>query len=152
MLYMNNAVTRGRAEMLVTATGMYTEIGKLAGLLAEAEDGDTPLQIQLDSLGKRLALIARCDYRRIVYDRLVARRAVDPDSIHRDCFGRGSHSRRPARSSHCNPGFGDASHGPSTRYRQTPGRRRNLGLHDGYLHRQDRHLDRQPDDCTIHFL
>ncbi|MFI3155104.1 MAG: HAD-IC family P-type ATPase [Methylococcaceae bacterium] len=58
MLYMNNAVTRGRAEMLVTATGMETEIGKLAGLLAEAKDGDTPLQIQLDSLGKRLALIA----------------------------------------------------------------------------------------------
>ncbi|MDP2098156.1 MAG: calcium-translocating P-type ATPase, PMCA-type [Methylobacter sp.] len=58
MLYMNNAVTRGRAEMLVTATGMATEIGKLAGLLAEAKDGDTPLQIQLDSLGKRLALIA----------------------------------------------------------------------------------------------
>jgi Ca2+-transporting ATPase len=58
MLYMNNAITRGRAEMVVTATGMNTEIGKLAGLLAEAKDGDTPLQIQLDSLGKRLALIA----------------------------------------------------------------------------------------------
>ena len=58
MLYMNNAVTRGRGEMLVTAIGMNTEIGKLAGLLAEAKDGDTPLQIQLDSLGKRLALIA----------------------------------------------------------------------------------------------
>ena len=58
MLYMNNAVTRGRAKMLVIATGMDTEIGKLAGLLAEAKDRDTPLQIQLDSLGKRLALIA----------------------------------------------------------------------------------------------
>jgi Ca2+-transporting ATPase len=58
MLYMNSAVTRGRAKMLVTATGMDTEIGKLANLLAEAKDGETPLQIQLDSLGKRLALIA----------------------------------------------------------------------------------------------
>ncbi len=58
MLYMNNAITRGRATMLVTATGMDTEIGKLAGLLAEAQEGDTPLQIQLDSLGKRLTLIA----------------------------------------------------------------------------------------------
>ncbi|MEQ1635301.1 MAG: HAD-IC family P-type ATPase [Methylococcales bacterium] len=58
MLYLNNAVTRGRAEMLVTATGMETEIGRLASLLALAEDGATPLQIQLDSLGKRLALIA----------------------------------------------------------------------------------------------
>ncbi|MGZ5043145.1 MAG: HAD-IC family P-type ATPase, partial [Methylobacter sp.] len=58
MLFMNNAVTRGRAEMVVTATGMDTEIGKLAGLLADDKDRDTPLQIQLDSLGKRLALIA----------------------------------------------------------------------------------------------
>ena len=58
MLYMNNAVTRGRGEMLVTATGMATEIGKLASLLSLAEDGATPLQLQLDSLGKRLALIA----------------------------------------------------------------------------------------------
>ncbi|WP_140396894.1 AI-2E family transporter, partial [Crenothrix polyspora] len=58
MLYLNNAITRGRAEMLVTATGMATEIGRLATLLAQAEDGATPLQIQLDSLGKRLALIA----------------------------------------------------------------------------------------------
>jgi len=58
MLYMNNAVTRGRAEMLVTATGMATEIGKLAILLSLTEDGATPLQLQLDSLGKRLALIA----------------------------------------------------------------------------------------------
>ncbi|MDP2903032.1 MAG: HAD-IC family P-type ATPase [Methylovulum sp.] len=58
MLYMNNAVTRGRAQMLVTATGMATEIGKLATLLSEAEDRTTPLQLQLDSLGKRLALIA----------------------------------------------------------------------------------------------
>ena len=57
MLYMNNAVTRGRAEMVITATGMATEIGKLASLLSQTEDGDTPLQIQLDSVGKRLALI-----------------------------------------------------------------------------------------------
>ena len=58
MLFMNTTVTRGRAEMLVTATGMETEMGRLAGLLAEADEAPTPLQIQLDSLGKRLAAIA----------------------------------------------------------------------------------------------
>jgi len=58
MLYMNNAVTRGRAEMIVTETGMATEIGKLAGLLAQSEDAATPLQRQLDGLGKRMAAIA----------------------------------------------------------------------------------------------
>jgi len=58
MLYMNTTVTRGRAEMLVTATGMETEMGRLSGMLAEAEEVPTPLQIQLDGLGKRLAAIA----------------------------------------------------------------------------------------------
>jgi Ca2+-transporting ATPase len=58
MLYMNTVVTRGRLEAVVTATGMATEMGRLAGLLAETAEGETPLQQQLDGLGKRLALIA----------------------------------------------------------------------------------------------
>jgi len=58
LLYMNTVVTRGRAEMLVTATGMGTEMGKLAGMIASAEESETPLQKQLDTLGKKLAAIA----------------------------------------------------------------------------------------------
>ena len=58
MLYMNTVVTRGRAEMLVTATGMNTEMGQLAGMIAAAPESETPLQIQLDTLGKKLAAIA----------------------------------------------------------------------------------------------
>ncbi len=58
MLYMNSSVTHGHGEMIVTATGMNTEIGKLANLLAQTEEGATPLQAQLDSLGKRLAVCA----------------------------------------------------------------------------------------------
>ena len=58
MVFMNTVVTRGRLEAVVTATGMRTEMGRLAGLLAETAEGETPLQVQLDSLGKRLAVIA----------------------------------------------------------------------------------------------
>lgn len=58
MLYMNTTIARGRAEMVVIATGPETEMGRLAGMLAEAEEAPTPLQIQLDGLGKRLAVIA----------------------------------------------------------------------------------------------
>lgn len=58
MVFMNTVVTRGRLEAVVTATGMHTEMGRLAGLLAETAEGETPLQIQLDGLGKRLAIIA----------------------------------------------------------------------------------------------
>ncbi len=58
MVYMNTVVTRGRIEAIVCATGMHTEMGKLAGLLAETAESTTPLKIQLDALGARLAIIA----------------------------------------------------------------------------------------------
>ena len=58
MLFMNTVVTRGRAELLVTATGMQTEMGRLAGMIAATPESETPLQRQLDALGKRLVAIA----------------------------------------------------------------------------------------------
>jgi P-type Ca2+ transporter type 2C len=56
--YMNTSVTRGRGEMIVTATGMQTEIGHIADLLANTENDKTPLQKQLDGLSKIIATIA----------------------------------------------------------------------------------------------
>ena len=58
MAYMNTSVTRGRGEILVTATGMDTEIGHIADLLATTEADKTPLQKQLDGLSKIIASIA----------------------------------------------------------------------------------------------
>ncbi len=57
-VFMNTTLVRGRAEMVVTATGMATEVGKIAELLREQEAPATPLQQQLDRLGARLALVA----------------------------------------------------------------------------------------------
>lgn len=57
MLYMNTMVTRGRGEMVVTATGMETEMGRLSAALASAEQPPSPLQIQLDHVGKRLGIV-----------------------------------------------------------------------------------------------
>ena len=58
MAYMNTLLTRGRAELLVTATGIRTEMGHLSQELATKVEVPTPLQIQLDQLAKRLAVIA----------------------------------------------------------------------------------------------
>lgn len=58
MVFMNTVVTRGRLEVLVAATGMETEMGRITGLLEASEESPTPLQVQLDGLGKRLAIIA----------------------------------------------------------------------------------------------
>jgi P-type Ca2+ transporter type 2C len=58
MAYMNTSVTRGRGEMIVTQTGMGTEIGHIADMLANTEAEKTPLQKQLDGLSKVIASIA----------------------------------------------------------------------------------------------
>ncbi|AGM07178.1 Ca2+-transporting ATPase [Amycolatopsis keratiniphila] len=58
MVHMTSIVTRGRGELLVTGTGMRTEIGKVAGLLERTDSTRTPLQRQLDKLGVRLAYLA----------------------------------------------------------------------------------------------
>ena len=48
MVFMNTQVTRGRGEFVVTATGMSTEIGRIANLLRGTETERTPLQVQLE--------------------------------------------------------------------------------------------------------
>jgi Ca2+-transporting ATPase len=58
MAFMNTSVTRGRAEMIVTTTGMGTEMGKIADLLNKTESDKTPLQKQLDRLTILIASLA----------------------------------------------------------------------------------------------
>ena len=58
MAHMNTTVTRGQAELVVTATGMRTEIGRIAGLLRSTNTERTPLQRQLDGLAHSLAILA----------------------------------------------------------------------------------------------
>ncbi len=58
MAYMNTAVTRGRGEMIVTTTGMGTEMGHIADLLNKTEADKTPLQKQLDRLVVVIAGVA----------------------------------------------------------------------------------------------
>lgn len=55
--FMSTIVTYGRGSGVVTGTGMSTEIGKIATMLNETEDGKTPLQQKLDSFGKILGII-----------------------------------------------------------------------------------------------
>ncbi|MBN2046244.1 MAG: cation-translocating P-type ATPase [Anaerolineaceae bacterium] len=56
MAFMGTTVTYGRGRGLVVATGMQTELGKIAGMLSSVEDEETPLQKNLDKLGKQLGI------------------------------------------------------------------------------------------------
>ena len=58
LAFMNTAVTRGRGEMIVTTTGMGTEIGHIAELLNKTDADRTPLQKQLDRLTVTIAGVA----------------------------------------------------------------------------------------------
>ena len=57
MCYMGSTVVYGRGKAVITETGMDTEMGKIAGALAAAEEEQTPLQQKLDSLGKTLSFL-----------------------------------------------------------------------------------------------
>ena len=58
MVYSGCSITYGTATALVTATGMNTEMGKIANLLDNEEEGQTPLQQKLAQLGKYLGILA----------------------------------------------------------------------------------------------
>ena len=56
MIYSGCVISYGRASAVATATGMNTEMGKIANLLAEEKEGQTPLQEKLATLGKYLGM------------------------------------------------------------------------------------------------
>ena len=58
MAYMNSQVTRGRGEMVVTATGMSSEVGHISGMLSGVEQEKSPLTKQLDQLTVIITLMA----------------------------------------------------------------------------------------------
>lgn len=57
MVFSGSLVTYGRATVLVTGTGMHTEMGKIADLMNDTKNKKTPLQVSLDDFGKKLAIV-----------------------------------------------------------------------------------------------
>ena len=58
MLFSSSLVTYGRGKGIVVETGMTTEVGKIAKMINETEEQETPLQAKLDKLGKTLGIAA----------------------------------------------------------------------------------------------
>lgn len=58
MLFSSSLITYGRGKGIVVETGMNTEVGKIAKMIDDTEETDTPLQIKLNNLGKTLGIVA----------------------------------------------------------------------------------------------
>ena len=58
MLFSSSLITYGRGKGIVVETGMNTEVGKIAGIISETVESETPLQTKLNKLGKTLGLAA----------------------------------------------------------------------------------------------
>ena len=94
MAYMNSQVTRGRGEMVVTATGMATEVGHISGMLSGVEQEKTPLTKQLDQLTVLITIMAAAALVLIVI--LGLARGEDFDTLFLDRHHAG-HRRHPDR-------------------------------------------------------
>lgn len=57
MLFAGTVITAGKGEGVVVATGMRTEMGKIAGMVQSEHDAPTPMQIKLDKLGSQLGIL-----------------------------------------------------------------------------------------------
>ena len=79
MVFMGSTVVYGRGKAVVVATGMDTEMGKIADALAQAEEGKTPLQIKLAGLSKILTylVIGICV---VIFGVQLARAYFDPST------------------------------------------------------------------------
>ena len=146
MAYLGTAVTDGRGRILVTATGMRTEVGRIGTLIEEAGDRDTPLERKLAQLGHALvgvvlvlcAVIVLAGWLRghgflyMLEVGISLAIAAVPEGLPAVAtmtlalgMQRMARMRRP---------------GPP------PARRRDAGLDHRHLHGQDRHPDQERDD------
>ena len=76
LAFMNTQVTRGSGTIVVTATGMTTEVGHISGMLQASTQEETPLTKQLNKLTNQILIIAGLALAIIDRDRAVAEHAV----------------------------------------------------------------------------
>lgn len=80
MLFSSTSIAEGSAKAIITSTGMSTEIGKITEMITHTEQEMTPLQIRLDSFGRKLSLviIAICAF---VFLALIIKEGISQENL-----------------------------------------------------------------------
>ena len=151
MIFSGTAATYGRGRAVVVATGMQTQMGRIAGMLKEAPTETTPLQKELDRVGKLLGHHRRRHRRRDDrHDYPRRRRARFLGDLRRAHSRRGAGGRGGAGRL---AGGGDrrarprrAAHGEAQRHRAPSRGGRDARLGERHCLRQDRHADEERND------
>jgi hypothetical protein len=146
LLYMNTVVTRGRAELLVTATGMHTEMGRAGRHDRRCRVGADAVAETTRYAGQEAGRHRRPDRFCNIHPRSAARPALG--GIGNDCRrpGGGGDSGRLAGGGDGDAGDRHVADGTESRHSEKTGGGGNPGFHHGDLFRQNRHPDAEPDD------
>ena len=151
MLYAGTVATYGRGRAVVVATGMDTEVGRIAGLLEAAEKEPTPLQQELDRTGKRLTVVMLGICAVVFAAGLFSAKALtlnvvlEPVPVRGRARGRGDPGSA-ARHRHRRPEPRRAPHGGRQCDRAQAAGDRDARRRHRDLLRQDRHAHPQRDD------
>ena len=146
MAFMNTNVTRGHGEIIVTTTGMGSEVGHIAAHAGRAEGREDPAHQAgrpAHDLHHHRGAVRVRGHRR---DGPRAGRVVRGAVRHRRGAGGRLHPRCSAGGRHHDPVGRLDQHGQEERHHEVPAGRGDARLHLGDQHRQDRHADAQPDD------
>ena len=145
MAYKGTLVTHGRGRGVVVATGMHSELGRIAALLRLETSTTTPLQKRLERFGRLLAIAVLGICARDVRARRAARRAPAPHPAHGDQPGRGRDPRGAPRRRHGVARAGRTEDGRQERAHPQAASGRNTRLRHGHLLGQDRNAHRESD-------
>ena len=146
MAFMNTNVTRGHGEILVTTTGMGSEVGHIAHMLSGQKVEKTPLTKQVDRLTIFIIVAALFAFIAIVVMGLASGRVLRGALRNRCGAGSRLHPGCAARRRHHHPVGRVGQHGQEERHHEGPPCGRDPGLHLGHQLGQDRHPDPEPDD------
>ena len=145
LVFSGTTCTEGEARAVVFATGMHTELGRIAALSERVEQEESPLEHQVRRVAWLIALIAVVTGIAFIPTRHARGRALADQW--RGLRRRPAGGQRPggaAAGDHAGPGGRRSrARAPGSRG-QAPERRRDAGLHQRHLHRQDRDAHREP--------